>query len=220
MAGVLAEQQDSVLHAINSGKKSPVAAWEFARDDIAPVNTISINLSAVTYGDSVKIFSRATKKQPWNLVHQGIWFNTQVGDTWQQTNPLSIYNNSDSYWRIELNEQVRTTASPQLTFIRQPQLLQFIANSSAPFHIAIDSQAVAGNQQTSTQIFSQLTGGQEIIWQQADLGELKPDITQFARHSTPVSWKTLLFWGLLIAAVLVLVSTAVRLVGQMKKAAE
>ncbi|WP_062065739.1 DUF3999 family protein [Cellvibrio sp. OA-2007] len=217
VSGTLAEKQQTALHAINSGKKAAVAAWEFERDDIAPISRLSINLGEVVYGDQIKVFSRRSEKQPWQLIHQGIWFNAQVGSTWQQSDALHIHQNSDTHWRVELNELLRTHANPQLVFTRQPELLQFIANNSAPFNIAIDTQAAPDNQYTSSQIFSQLVNGKELEWAQTTFTELKPNINYFARHSMQIGWKTLLFWGIMIGAVLVLVGVAVRLMGQMKK---
>jgi hypothetical protein len=214
--GALAEDQDSALRAGNHTAAMPVAAWEFVRDDIAPITNISLNLGTIMYGDSIKVFSRNTEKQAWQLLHQGIWFNTQVGSEWQQSDAINIYSNSDIYWRVELNELVRTTLNPTLVFHRQPQTLQFIANNAAPYKIAIDDQAAPNNQQTSTQIFAQLVSGKELQWRQVAFTELKPNIDSFARHGMQVSWKTLLFWGILLLAVAVLVSVAVRLMGQMK----
>jgi hypothetical protein len=213
--GVLAEDQDSALRAGNHTAAMPVAAWEFVRDDIAPITNISLNLGTIMYGDSIKVFSRNTEKQPWQLLHQGIWFNTQVGSEWQQSDAINIYSNSDIYWRVELNELVRTTLDPMLVFHRQPQTLQFIANNAAPYKIAIDDQAAPNNQQTSAQIFAQLVSGKELQWIQAAFTELKPNIDSFAHHGMQVSWKTLLFWGILLLAVAVLVGVAVRLMGQM-----
>jgi len=214
--GALAEDQDSALRAGNHAAAMPVAAWEFARDDIAPITNISLNLGTIMYGNNIKVFSRNTEKQPWQLLHQGIWFNTQVGSDWQQSDAINIYSNSDTYWRVELNELVRTTLNPALVFHRQPQTLQFIANNAAPYNIAIDDQAAPNNQQTSTQIFSQLISGKELQWGQVGFTELKPDVDSFARHAMQVSWKTVLFWVILILAVGVLVFVAVRLMGQMK----
>lgn len=216
VSGVLAKKQDSALHPINSGKKAPVAAWEFERDDIAPISRVSINLGEVMYGDQIKVFSRRSEKQPWQLIHQGIWFNAQVGSTWQQSDALNVHHNTDTQWRVELNELLRTQANPQLVFTRKPELLQFIANNSAPYKIAIDTQAAPGSQATSTQIFAQLVNGKELQWAQSTFTELKPNINYFARHSMQIGWKTLLFWGIMIGAVLVLVGVAVRLMGQMK----
>ncbi len=215
--GALAKDQNSAIRAGNHTAAMPVAAWEFTRDDIAPVTNISLNLGTTMYGDNIKVFSRNTEKQPWQLLHKGIWFNAQVGSDWQQSDAINIYSNSDVYWRIELNELVRTTLNPSLVFHRQPQTLQFIANNAAPYKIAIDNQATPNNQQTSTQIFSQLLGGKELQWGQVALTELNPNIDSFARHAMQVSWKTILFWGILILAVAILVGVAVRLMGQIKK---
>lgn len=215
--GALAEDQDSAMRAGNHTAAMPVAAWEFARDDIAPVSNISLNLGTTMYGDNIKVFSRNTEKQPWQLLHKGIWFNAQVGSDWQQSDAINIYSNSDIYWRVELNELVRTTLNPTLVFHRQPQILQFIANNTAPYNIAIDDQAAPNNQHTSTQIFSQLVSGKDLKWEQAAFTELKPNIDSFARAGMQMSWKTILFWGILLLAVALLVSVAVRLMGQMKK---
>lgn len=214
--GNLADDQKSVLHSINGGPKEQTAAWEFLRDDIAPANKLNISLGEVMYGHKIKVFSRSHHKKPWNLVHQGIWFNTQVGDTWQSSDAINIHKNTDTQWRIELNEHVRKSAKPQITFTRQPETLQFITNNAAPYNIAIDTQAAPDNKQTSTQIFNQLVSGQQIEWTQIpDLTELNPDIDRFARHALQISWKTILFWLILVSAVVVLVGVAVRLIAQM-----
>ena len=214
--GALAKDQNSAIRAGNHAATIPIAAWEFARDDVAPVTNISLNLGNTMYGDNIKVFSRNNQKQPWQLRHQGIWFNAQVGSDWQQSDVINIYNTSDTYWRVELNELVRTTLNPTLVFHRQPQTLQFIANNAAPYKIAIDDEAAPNNQHTSAQIFSQLVGGKELQWGQVVFTELKPSIDSFARTGMQVSWKTILFWGILLLAVAVLVGVAVRLMGQMK----
>jgi hypothetical protein len=58
--------------------------------------------------------------------------------------------------------------------------------------------------------------GKELQWGQVAFTELNPSMDSFARHGMQVSWKTLLFWGILILAVAVLVGVEVRLMGQMK----
>jgi hypothetical protein len=219
VAGMLAADQNSALRAAAYSKPMPVAAWEFERNDGAPINNLGINLGASNYGDSIKVYSRRTNKQPWQLLHQGIWFNVQVGNDWQHSDAISIYASTDSYWRVELNELVRTTHNPVLVFERQPQVLQFIANNAAPFSIAIDSQAVGNNQHTSTQIFSQLITGKNVEWQTVSFIKLEPNPDSFSRQMTQVNWKTLLFWGFLLVAVGVLIVVAVRLFKQMQSAA-
>lgn len=214
--GVIAEEQNSALRGGNHTAAMPVAAWEFSRDDIAPITKISLDLGTIMYGDSISVFSRTTEKQPWQLLSQGIWFNAQVGSDWQHSDAINIYSNGDVLWRIELNERMRTTLNPTLVFHRQPQALQFIANNASPYNIAIDDQAAPNNQQTSAQILSQLVSGKAVQWGQVSFTELKPDMDSFARHAMQISWRTILFWVTLILAVGVLVFVAVRLVGQMR----
>ncbi|AQT59536.1 DUF3999 family protein [Cellvibrio sp. PSBB023] len=216
--GTLAEKQDSAMLAERHTNHLPVAAWEFERDDIAPVNKISIDLGNIQYGDRITIFSRHSSKQPWQLVHQGIWFNAQVGSEWQRSDAVSIYSNSDTQWRVELNELVRTSAKPTLVFHRTAQTLQFIANNSAPYNIAIDNQSTTDHEAVSAQIFSQLMAGKDVQWETVSAAPLNPDLDSFARHQVHISWKTILFWLVLISAVGALIWVAVRLVGQMKHA--
>lgn len=214
--GELAADQDSALNAASYSTAIPVAAWEFERKDNAPVNHISVNLGADHYGDNIKLYSRYTAKQPWQLIYQGVWFNVQVGSDWQHSDPIPLYGNTNSFWRVELNELVRTTHKPALVLEREPQILQFIANNAAPYSIAIDDQAATNNLHTSTQIFSQLTNGKHITWQSANLVKLEPTPNSSAHQKEPVSWRTIIFWGLLLAAVGVLVGFAIRLLKQMK----
>lgn len=214
--GELADEQESALRSADL-KKNPVAAWEFTREDIAPLNAVSLDLGTSPYGDSIKVFSRSSEKKSWQLVHQGVWFNAQVGNEWRHSNPINLQGVSEVYWRVEFNEHVRKTLKPALVFHRQPQHLQFIANNAAPYNIAIDSQAAPDNQQNSLQIFSQLLSGKAATWIQVEFDELNPSISSFAHHATLFGWKTILFWIILLGAVGALVFVAVRLVGQMKE---
>lgn len=217
VVGELADEQDSVLRTGNRSPAVQVAAWEFTRDDIAPVSQLGIRLANQVYGDFIQVFSRTSEKQAWQLVHQGIWFNAQVGSEWQQSDNIAINQNTDTQWRIELNEVIRTTANPILVFHHQPELLQFIANNTAPFNIAIETDPAQHKQNTSAQIVSQLVNGKDVQWAQVNYTELKPGLGSFARHGLQVSWKTILFWGILIIAVGVLIGVAIRLIKQMSK---
>jgi len=214
LSGELAEEQESALQANKKGSM-PVAAWEFERNDIAPLSSLSLKLGS-NYSDSLKVFSRRSEKQPWQLVHQGVWFNVQVGNDWQQSDAINAYQNSDSFWRIELNELVRTQFNPALVFSRQPQTLQFIANNNSPYQIAINDSAAPDSESTNAAIFSQLVRGKNITWVPVNYVELKPEIDSFARQVAQVSWKAWLFWSVLLLAVGMLIWVAVGLVRQMK----
>ena len=217
VTGQIADDQDSALRVGKPSRSMPVAAWEYQRDNIAPVTRIGLQLGRVMYGDFARIYSRPDKKHSWQLVHQGIWFNTQVGIDWQHSDDFTLYNNSDMYWRVELHEQVRTTVNPVLIFHRPPEKLQFIANNAAPFQIAIETDPKLQNQNTNTQIFSTLLSGKNTRWVEVNIEKLNPDIHKFARHGMQISWKTIMFWGVLLISISVLVLLATRLLKQISK---
>lgn len=217
ISGELAEKQTTASHGSASIKNSKVAAWEFTRDDIAPVNRIGLHLDEIMYGDEVRIYSRPDKKQDWKIVHQGILFNIQVGDEWQHSDDIQAHNNSDLYWRIELNESVRNMAQPRLLFSRAPETVQFIANNAAPYNISIETDPTAQKSETNAQIFSQLVVGKSVDWTEVGFKKLEPDINKFARHGLAFSWRTLLFWSILLIALGLLITMALRLMKQVNK---
>lgn len=216
LRGSLAKNQTSAQRTGGTLSGPSVAAWEFTRNDIAPITTVDIHLGENIYGDAIKVFSRANAKNNWQLVHQGIWFNVQVGEVWQQSEAVNIQRNSDPYWRIELNEFVRTSVDPTLVFHRQPQILQFVANNAAPYAIAIDNAASTASQYTSAKILAQLIAGKEIGWTTVALIELNPKLDSFTRSITHINWKTLLFWGVLLLSLGILIGVVIKLLKQIK----
>lgn len=206
--GSRAQDQSSVLRINNNTKALPVAAWEYQRDERAPVTKFQLALGDTTYGNNINVFSRAAEKQPWRLVHRGTWFNARIGNDWQQSDAIKIYANSDVYWRVELSPDVSERVNPALIFEHRPQVLQFIANNAAPYRIAIERNAETDN--TSARIFTQLTEGKNPDWAQVSFTELKPDTKNFATVSG-INWQTTLFWGMLLMAVAVLIGFSVRL---------
>jgi hypothetical protein len=206
--GELAEEQNTVVRASNI--KEAVAAWEFTRDDSAPISSFSLHLGEDTYGDSVKVFTRATSKTVWEIVYQGIWFNTKIGDAWQHSEALTTANNSHRFWRVELVESARTRVQPSLEFQRAPDALRFIANQRGPYQIALDQQSSTNHQHAIAQIFLQLSENKRHDWQQVELIPLRPDAALFAQK-TSINWATWIFWGILVSAVALLVGFAMRL---------
>lgn len=214
--GALAKDQDSAWSGKADSTTIPVAAWEYEREDRAPINQLGIDLGTISYGDSIRIYSRHSNKQQWHLLYQGIWFNAQIGSDWQHSNAVSVYTNSDPYWRVELVASVRAVTSPLLVFELKTKMLQFIANKSAPYRIAIDSDAKVDNQQTSESILLQLIADNTVDWVTSDYTSLEPGIHSDEVELVWIDWKTLIFWMALSIAVVVLVVLSVRLLKQMK----
>ncbi len=209
--GHLAEDQTSALNT-KPAHNTRASAWEFTRDEIAPATGISLALGETRYGDHINVFSRRTQNQPWQLLHQGVWFNAQVGDLWQHSDSINIRQNTDLFWRVELNAQVRNSAAPILVFHRQPEWLQFIASSAAPFKVAIRTGSAQQNQRADTQVFLQLIASKTVQWQTVDTVALAPEMNLLLPVDEPVNWSALVFWAMLLLAVVGLIVVAIRLI--------
>lgn len=213
--GELAESQDSLRLGGNE-QPSPVAAWTYHRQDNAPLTRVNIMLGDTAYGDTIRLLSRAEEGQPWRQVYRGIWFNARVGSEWQHSGMLNVYANSDTYWRLELDQSMRGKVSPSLVFEHPRKTIQFIANNNPAYYIAVGAESTASD--TATQVFSHLLGKDSVNWTDADTKSLHPTIAESADKATALNWTGLLFWAALLAAVALLVGLAARLYRQMAKA--
>lgn len=219
--GILSDVQNPVkraaarVNARSEGESRPVAAWEYYREDVMPVSTLRVALGTTPYGDDISLYSRGSPRHPWREVHRGIWFNQQVGNAWQSSDPVRIEASSDRWWRLELNAGVRDKMTPSLVFEQPLQVLQFIANQSAPYHIAIDTQASSRNPDAAAQIFRQLVTDTLQTWTPVGYIKLNPAINTPVQLVDKTGWTVIIFWAAMLAAVAVLIGFAVRLYRQM-----
>ena len=214
VSGSLASVQTTVYFPNEHSKTYPVAAWEYVRDESTPAETLSLNLAENTYGDSVIVFARASEKQKWQLQHQGIWFNAQVGSQWQQSDAIKLYRNSDKFWRIELKESTKTISKPELVFSWQPAQLQIITNNKPLYSLAINPQNTAYQ---SNQVFNQLLGKTNPVWVTSELVSLHASALAVTLSSSTMDWQKYLFWAFLLLALIVLLGFALRLFKQVNK---
>ena len=214
LEGKQASLLTSVYFANSHSKMQAVAAWEFVRDELTPIESFSINLGTSVYGDGVKVFSRNTEKQEWQLLHQGVWFNVQVGEVWQTSEPVSIYPNHDKFWRVELNESAKNSSTPKLIFSWQPLQLQVITNSKPPFSVAISNEANADT--NNRQVFNQIVSAASPTWVSANLVKLDVQPQALSAREKSVDWRQLIFWAVLLAAVAVLLIFSLKLFKQLK----
>jgi hypothetical protein len=214
LEGSLSGIQTTVYFPSQRSKSYAVTAWEYVRDENTPAATLSLNLGENTYGDSLKVFSRASEKKNWQLRYEGIWFNARVGNQWQQSDEISLSGNSDKLWRIELNESAQNTLKPTLVFSWQPIQLQIIANNKPPYSLAINLQNTTSQ---SSQVFNQLLEKMSPIWISAGLESLHVDPIAVTPSSQAVNWPKYIFWGCLITALFLLLCFAVRLFKQVNR---
>ncbi len=214
VGGSLASVQTTVYFPNDHSKTFSVAAWKYMRDESTPVETLSLNLAENTYGDSVKVFSRTSEKQSWQLQYQGIWFNAQVGSQWQHSDVINVYRSSDKFWRIELKETTKARLKPELVFSWQPTQLQIITNNKPPYALAINPQNTAYQ---SNQVFNQLLGKTNPVWVNSELVSLHASPLAVTLSSSTIDWQKYLFWAFLLLALIVLLGFALRLFKQVNQ---
>ncbi|MES2824604.1 MAG: DUF3999 family protein [Pseudomonadota bacterium] len=214
VGGSLSGKQTTVYFPDQHSKSYSVAAWEYIRDETTPAATLLLNLGEHTYGDSLKVFSRPSEKQHWQLRYEGIWFNARVGNQWQQSDEMSLSGIGDKLWRIELNESAQNTLKPTLVFSWQPIHLQIITNNKPPYSLAINLQKKVAQ---SSQIFNQLLEKTNPVWISAGLESLHVDPSAVTPSSQALDWPKYIFWGCLMTALFLLLCFALRLFRQVNQ---
>lgn len=216
LMGDLAKNQNTVYLPNSHSKSYPVAAWEFIRNDTAPIDSIAIDFGTQTYGDSARIFSRTTENQNWQLQQQGIWFNAQIGKEWQKSNPVNIVPpNRDKYWRIELNETLRDKLIPSLIVGWQPTQLQIITNNKPPYVLAINQDKTTSYNRE--QVFNQILATANPAWVSTGLIPLNVQPEALINAPKAIDWKQWLFWVALMLAVSVLLVFSLKLFKQFNR---
>jgi|GEM_PF-645770 len=214
ISGQLAQVQTSLYFANSRSTIQSVSAWEFIRNEVTPVESLSINLGSNIYGDLINIFSRNTEKQDWRMVYQGVWFNAQVGEAWRSSEAIKIYPNGDKFWRVELNESAKDFQAPALVFSWQPLQLQVVTNNKPPFSVAVSNEY--NIDKNNAQVFRQIVGASSPKWISTHLIKLNVQPEALVAEETKVDWKRLIFWAALVAAVIVLLIFSLKLFKQLK----
>lgn len=207
LAGSLAEQQDSV-----SKNQGPVSAWEYEREDKAPIQQLSLDLGDTAYGDNVRLYSRQDTRSDWRWRYRGVWFNVKVGDDWQQSKAMNIYANTDPHWRVELSSGLQDQLTPEIVFQHPQQILQFVANNNSPYRIA--KTAEVPKQRAAEKVFAQVVAQSEVEWSVVDLQPLE-GVSLPQEKATKRNWTDIVFWLSLVVAVMVLLYFAVKLLRQL-----
>jgi len=209
----LAKIQTSVYLPSSHSKTFPVSAWEFVRNEATSIDMLAIDFGTTHYGDSAKIFSRGNENQNWQLRHQGIWFNAQVGSQWQKSHPVNLSPNRDKFWRLELNASAANNSAPSLVLGWSPYQLQVITNNKPPYVLAIDSNI--NRTDKPDQVFSQILAATRPEWAGATLQRLAVPPSALTGPEVPINWKQWLFWLVLILAVGVLLAFSLKLFRQL-----
>ncbi|MGQ9425607.1 DUF3999 family protein [Gilvimarinus sp. F26214L] len=208
LAGTLAADQSSASR-FHSGD---LVAWEFERQERAPVRQVSVALNDFAYGDFIRIYSRAERRHDWRLVHSGIWFNARVGSGWESSDPVDVYQNRHRYWRVEMSKALQGRG-PALVFEHPRQRLRFVANDNEPYRVAL-TELRSGN--PAAEVFTRVVGGEDHEWLPVSMSPLLSPEQAARRRTERPDWQGVVFWVAMVAAVALLLAFTVRLYRQME----
>lgn len=188
------------------------AIWEFAREDRAPADRLKIDFAQQIFGNKLRLLAKNREQDAWSLVYQGIWFNSRVGTEWRSSSSISL-NHQWKYFRVELGSEVPSDFVPKLVFEAEPRLVQFVGNNNSPYRLVIQSANVA---QSQLAILDSLLKDYSPTWHFLEWQFLNPP---FPDRAMVVSWRSLVLWGCIILAVILLAGMAIKLSRQMNAAA-
>jgi hypothetical protein len=197
------------------GAPDPTAVFEFARDDITPIEALSIDLQGASYSQELRVYSRSDTRLPWQRVYEGIWFNVHVGDQWHQSDAVSLGGAIHPYWRVELMGDVANDVIPVLDLRYRTQRLQFLASGHRPYELRIDTNAKVNFANPGDDVIRRVIGDTPVTWETASSIDLSPALDQFPRHQPTGYWRGVLFWGVLLLAVGVLIALSIKLLKQL-----
>jgi Protein of unknown function (DUF3999) len=184
-------------------------AWDFHRKDNAVIDKVTLNLGEQVYGDKIRILGKAKLNAPWKLVYEGIWFNTKVGSRWFSSNNLFSLGQDLTELRLEFAAELKPELTPELIFHTPSKYIQFIGNQTPPYRLFV---AADTNTDAQTRILNSLINNQSVTWVNHQWTFLNPE---YQEATAAVSWKSILFWGLLLIAIGLLGWMTIKLFRQM-----
>jgi hypothetical protein len=185
------------------------SAWDFQRKENTDIKNFKLNMGDQSYGDKIRIMGKARQQDPWELLYEGLWFNTKVGNRWVSSNNSFSLRRGFPYLRLEFASELRSEFSPEFIFSVPSRYIQFIANQTPPYVLAVQDNA---NSEAQARIFNSVVNNQSISWANHQWHFLNPE---YKENPATFAWKSLLFWCFLVIAVGLLAWMAVKLFKQM-----
>jgi hypothetical protein len=185
------------------------AVWEFTREEHANINSLAIEFGEQTYGDQLRLLGKKRRQDPWALVHQGIWFNLRLGADWQSTAALDLHGQW-RYFRLEL--AAVTQLAPKLVLHSEPRLIQFVGNQMPPYKLVVQP----GSPGSQVNVLNAMLRNYSPDWSNHEWQFLNPPKPEASRR---IYWQSVLLWGCMLLAVLLLAIMALSLFRQMGRPA-
>jgi len=207
--GIPQVRVDPTLRMDTYQSKDDPGAYLFELPGPVRVKSIQILPQDTNTYVQVRLYSRASQKQPWRQRTAGRVYRPEVrtGGLLDQT-VLSLPGIQDRYWKLEADDSGGGFGNrpPYISVYWRPHTLLFSARGGGPFTLAWGSRRAGRQPAASAGLFNfQKTQGENALSTRVVLGapyELGGESALTA--AGPADWKRWLLWGLLGLSVLLL----------------
>ncbi len=216
----LAGESQTVLP---KGEASRDGNYEFSLEGHFPISAVQLVMPQRNTVVRAKLFSRADSSLPWQLRHQGLFYDLEREGHRLRNEPLKLSPLSHPLWRLEVAQSGGGLGSgvPQLEMTWHPQRLLFVARGEMPFTLAF------GRQQTEAQGVAidpllrriDADGARTGMIKSAAAGE-RFELGGTARlkpPAPPLPWQKWLLWAVLLLGVAMLALMVRTLYRQMSR---
>ncbi len=204
--------------------------WLFENNSVAAATQMSFVAPQNGLIYKGRLYSRNDKKAPWKPIQNITQYRLNLGDAKpvdaknatrqkeSQSRPFSLVANNDRYWKLQIQNGTRLNQNqlPEIRVAWPQRRLIFLAQGKPPFKLAFGNPLV---QPISDLGLTQLIHGftsTNLKPAPVSLGKIqKVEGYQAANLETPIPWKTIGLWVVLLAGTAVLGIMALSLYRQM-----
>jgi uncharacterized protein DUF3999 len=188
-----------------------------------PVEYVDIEFADPTDAASVTIRSRPGPASPWVTRYTGLFYVLQEARESIHNPYAHIDRASERYWDVQTTKEGgwKPNRAPRLKVGWHPHELFFVAQGSAPYTLVYGSARVGRADAPVDELLSTLNqSAHETQVRSATLGERRTlgGAEALNRAPTPLPWKQIVLWAVLIVAVATLALIASRLFREQKAA--
>ena len=211
-----ATQREIRWRTLAAERLGPSGDAQYDTKAFVPVEYVDLEFADPTDAASVTIRSRAEATSPWVMRHTGLFYVLQEANGSIHNSYVHIDRASERYWVVETTKEGgwKPNRAPRLKVGWHPHELFFVAQGSAPYTLAYGSARVGPADAPVDELLSTLNQrARDTQVRSATLGERRTlgGADALKPAPTPLPWKQIVLWAVLIAAVATLALVASRL---------
>jgi hypothetical protein len=207
---------------LSADRVEPASTAHYDTHAVLPVAYVDLDFADPTDAATVTMRTRPTAESVWITRYSGLFYSLQNPNGSIRSSSAPIPLTADRYWTIETAREGgwKQNRAPRLKVGWHPREIVFVARGAAPYLLAYGSARVGAANAPVDELLADLNqNARERQVRPATLGEprtlggadaLKP-------APTPLPWKQIVLWAVLIVAVATLAFVASRLFRETKQ---